>query len=171
MTIWTIGHSTRTSAELIAVLDAHHIQTVADVRRFPASRRVPQFDSARFARSLARHEIDYGWIPDLGGRRRTSTDSPNVGWRHAAFRGYADYIATQDFANGLFELLMIADGTRTAIMCAELLWWRCHRRIVADVLVSLGIDVEHIRDAGPPEVHRLAAPARIVRGALTYTRA
>ncbi len=170
MTIWTIGHSTRTSAELIAVLEAHGIQAVADVRRFPASRRVPQFNSAPFGRRLAAHHIDYRWIPELGGRRRANADSPSSGWRHPAFRGYADFTETQEFADGLFELLMIARGARTAIMCAELLWWRCHRRIIADVLVSLGIRVEHLRDAGPPERHRLAAPARIIRGVLSYAR-
>lgn len=150
------------------MLEAQAIETIADVRRFPGSRRVPQFNSSRLAKSLARHDVDYRWIPDLGGRRRTSADSPNIGWRHPAFRGYADYIATPEFADGLFELLMIAGGGRTAIMCAELLWWRCHRRIIADVLVSLGIEVEHIRDAGAPERHRLAAPARMVHGVLTY---
>ena len=170
MKIWTIGHSTRTSEDFLDVLALNAIQTIADVRRFPASRRVPQFNSARLARYLRRHDVDYRWIPDLGGRRRTSADSPNTGWRHPAFRGYADYVATPEFADGLFELLMLAGGARTAIMCAELLWWRCHRRIIADVLVSLGIEVEDIRDADAPERHRLAAPARIVSGALTYVR-
>lgn len=169
--IWTIGHSTRTSEELLELLEHYEIELIADVRRFPASRRVPQFNSARLARYLRRHDVDYCWIPELGGRRRTSADSPNTGWRHPAFRGYADYIATPEFADGLFELLMLAGGARTVIMCAELLWWRCHRRIIADVLVSLGVEVEHIRDTGASEGHRLAAPARIVRGGLTYSSA
>jgi uncharacterized protein (DUF488 family) len=171
MTIWTLGHSTRKSEELIAVLEAHGIETLADVRRFPGSRRAPQFNPSRLARRLAAHDIDYRWIPALGGRRRTSDDSPNTGWRHPAFRGYADHVATPEFADGLFELLMIAGGARTAIMCAELLWWRCHRRIIADVLTSLGVRVEHIRDEGATELHRLAPPARMAGGALTYASA
>jgi uncharacterized protein (DUF488 family) len=170
MNVWTIGHSTRTTGELIAVLTSRGIEAVADVRRFPGSRRMPQFGEQALARDLLAHGIDYRWIPQLGGRRRSSPDSPNSGWRHAAFRGYADYIATEEFADGLFELMMIAGGPRTAIMCAEILWWRCHRRIIADVLTSLGVRVEHLRDERDGELHRLAPPARMVGGALTYSR-
>jgi len=170
MKVWTIGHSTRSTSELIAVLTTHGVEAVADVRRFPGSRRVPQFSEQALARELPAHEIAYRWIPALGGRRRSSADSPNSGWRHAAFRGYADYVATDEFADGLFELMMIAGGLRTAIMCAEILWWRCHRRIIADVLTSLGVRVEHLRDERPGELHRLAPPARMVGGALTYSR-
>jgi uncharacterized protein (DUF488 family) len=96
-------------------------------------------------------------------------DSRNDGWRVAAFRGYADYLATEEFADGLMELLMLANGLRTAVMCAEVLWWRCHRRLIADVLVSLGVRVMHIRDQRVVEEHRLAPPARVVRGFLTYS--
>ena len=159
MTIWTIGHSTRTLDQFTAVLARHDIETIADVRRFPASRRVPQFNASRLARRLSAHDIDYCWIQSLGGRRRPLPDSTNTGWRHPAFRGYADYATTPEFADGLLELLLIARGARTAIMCAELLWWRCHRRIVADVLTSVGVRVEHLRDDRPGEVHRLSAPA------------
>jgi len=169
MNVWTIGHSTRSSGELIAVLRSHGIEAVADVRRFPGSRRLPQFSEQALARELPTHEIDYRWIPALGGRRRSSLNSPNSGWRHAAFRAYADYVATEEFAEGLSELMMIAGGLRTAIMCAEILWWRCHRRIIADVLTSLGVHVEHLRDERPGELHRLAAPARLVDGVLTYS--
>lgn len=94
--------------------------------------------------------------------------SPNTGWRHPAFRGYADHVATDGFADGLLELLILAHGLRTAIMCAEVLWWRCHRRIIADVLTTLGVSVRHIRDARVAEPHRLAPPARVVRGVLSY---
>jgi uncharacterized protein (DUF488 family) len=170
MNVWTIGHSTRTTGELIAVLASHGIEAVADVRRFPGSRHMPQFGEKALARELRAHEIDYRWIPALGGRRRSSPDSPNSGWRHAAFRGYADYVATEEFADGLFELMMIAGGLRTAIMCAEILWWRCHRRIIADVLTSLGVRVEHLRDERPGELHRLAPPARMVGVGLSYSR-
>jgi len=170
MKVWTIGHSTRSTSELIAVLASHGIEAVADVRRFPGSRRMPQFGQHALAAALATDEIDYRWIPALGGRRRSSPDSPNSGWRHAAFRGYADYAMTEEFADGLFELMMIAGGLRTAIMCAEILWWRCHRRIIADVLTSLGVRVEHLRDEHPGDLHRLAPPARSVGGVLTYSR-
>ena len=167
-TLWTIGHSTRTLDELTGALHAHQIEAVADVRRFPASRRLPQFHGEALAQSLATDGIAYAWIPALGGRRRTAPDSPNDGWRHPAFRGYADYIATEEFADGLFELLLIARGLNTAIMCAEVLWWRCHRRLIADVMTTLGWRVMHIRDATKVEEHRLALPARVVDGQLTY---
>ena len=167
-TIWTIGHSTRTIDELVAVLRAHHIEAVVDVRRFPGSRRLPQFAAEQLEASLRVSDIGYRWIAELGGRRRPNPLSPNDGWRNAAFRAYADHVATDDFAEGLFELLTIATGLRTAIMCAEVLWWRCHRRIIADVLTSLGHEVRHIRDAGEPELHALAPPARLAGGVLTY---
>lgn len=166
--IWTIGHSTRSADELLAVLAAFEIELVADVRRFPGSRRLPQFGSAALEQSLEAHGIAYRWLPSLGGRRRPDPDSPNVAWRHAAFRAYADHVASEEFAEGLFELLMVAGGLRTAVMCAEVLWWRCHRRLIADVLTSLGIVVVHIQDATKAEEHRLAAPARMVDGQLSY---
>lgn len=170
-TIWTIGHSTRGIDEFIAALAAYDIELVADVRRFPGSRRLPQFASATLEPALAEHGVAYHWFPALGGRRRPSPDSPNLGWRHPAFRAYADHVASEEFAEGLFELLMVARGLRTAVMCAEVLWWRCHRRIIADVLTSLGMEVVHIRDAEHAEVHQLEPPARLVRGRLTYITA
>jgi len=112
--------------------------------------------------------ILYHASPALGGRRKPIADSPNDGWRHTAFRGYADHLASDEFAEGLEELLVLAHGLRTTVMCAELLWWRCHRRLIADVLVSLGISVLHIRDSDAAEPHRLAAPARIENGVLSY---
>ena len=168
-TVWTIGHSTRTIEEFLAVLSAYDIEAIADVRRFPGSRRLPQFSSPAFERALGDRGIAYIWLPSLGGRRRPDPDSVNVGWRVPAFRAYADHVATEEFAAGLFELLMVAGGLRTAVMCAEVLWWRCHRRLIADVLTSLDVPVVHIRDERASEVHRLAAPARLVRGRLTYT--
>jgi uncharacterized protein (DUF488 family) len=167
-TVWTIGHSTRTFDDFSATLADASIELVVDVRRLPGSRRYPQFDSAELERELAERGIAYRWIAALGGRRRPSADSVNVGWRHPAFRAYADYVETEEFAEGLFELLMIAHGLRTVIMCAEVLWWRCHRRIIADVLVSLGIDVVHIADATHATPHVLAEPARLVNGVLRY---
>ena len=171
MTIWTIGHSTRSFDELISALSAYCIETVVDVRRFPGSRRLPQFEASTLASGLSEIGIAYHWIEALGGRRRADPLSVNVGWRHAAFRGYADYTATDAFAAGLFELQLIAGGLRTAIMCAEVLWWRCHRRLIADVLVSLGVEVVHLRDDRTAESHRLAPPARLVDGVLTYASA
>jgi uncharacterized protein (DUF488 family) len=168
VTVWTIGHSTRTIDELISILTTHAIETVVDVRRFPGSRRLPQFGSAELAASLANQGIAYRWLQELGGRRTPDPDSPNDGWDHPAFRAYADHIASGEFAAGLFELEMIAGGSRTAIMCAELLWWRCHRRLIADVLTALGYEVRHIRDANGAEVHRLAPPASLVDGVLSY---
>jgi uncharacterized protein (DUF488 family) len=167
-TVWTIGHSTRSIDEFIDLLLAYDIELVADVRRFPGSRRLPQFTTPAFESSLAERGIAYRWIAALGGRRRAERDSMNVGWRHPAFRAYADHIATEEFAEGLFELLLLASGLRTGVMCAEILWWRCHRRIIADVLTSLGIRVVHIRDEHTAEVHRLRVPARLVAGRLTY---
>lgn len=168
LTVWTFGHSTRPLPEFLAVLAAHGIELVADVRRFPGSRRLPQFSREALEASLPAHGIGYRWIPELGGRRRPSPASPNTAWRHPAFRAYADHTAAEEFADGLAQLLAAAGGLRATVMCSERLWWRCHRRLIADVLTYLGVEVRHIRDEGPGEVHRLAAPARIVRGRLTY---
>jgi uncharacterized protein (DUF488 family) len=167
LSIWTIGHSTHTAEEFQRLLKHHDIELVADVRRFPGSRRLPQFGSAVLEQDLRRAGISYHWIPALGGRRRTTSHSANSAWRNASFQAYADHIATEEFAAGLEELLMLAGGLRTAVMCAEALWWRCHRRLIADVLVSRGIDVLHIM-GNATEPHRIAPPARIVQGALTY---
>lgn len=168
-TVWTVGHSTRTSAEFRDILAAYSIELVADVRRFPGSRRLPHFAGPALEADLNVSGMEYRWLESLGGRRSPMPDSPNDGWRHRAFRGYADYLHTEEFAEGLNELLMLADGLRTAIMCAEVLWWRCHRRLIADVLTTLGVEVVHIRDATVHETHRLTPPAHLVSGALSYT--
>ena len=167
-TIWTVGHSTRSIGEFLTVLSAHRIELVADVRRFPGSRRLPHFAAEALEQSLASAGIAYRWFPSLGGRRRPDPASTNLAWRHPAFRAYADHVATEEFAEGLFELSLLAGGLRTAIMCSEILWWRCHRRLIADVLTSLDISVLHIRDERIVEPHQLTAPARLVRGRLTY---
>ena len=168
MTVWTIGHSTRTINEFLRVLDVHRIEALLDVRRFPGSRRLPQFGSVELAAALSDAGVAYVWVQSLGGRRKPLPGSPNTGWRNDSFRGYADHIATEEFAAGYTELLAVATGLRTTVMCAELLWWRCHRRLISDVLAAQGHEVRHIRDDGPPEPHRLMSPARLVRGRLTY---
>lgn len=147
---------------------AHGIQAVADVRRFPASRRHPHFSREQLEPFLAEHSIAYRWMPELGGRRSPRKNSPNTGWRVAGFRGYADYMETPEFSAALGDLLDSARGSRTAIMCAESLWWQCHRRLIADSLVAAGHAVHHIETATKASPHRLIAPARIQDGQLTY---
>ena len=166
--IWTVGHSTRSIHEFVEVLRAHDIEAVVDVRRFPASRRLPWFNAEPLTESLGAAGIAYCSVPSLGGRRTPATDSLNTGWREASFRGYADHMASEEFADGLFELQMIAGGLRTAVMCAEVLWWRCHRRLIADQLTALGEEVRHIASEKPAELHRLTEPARLLDGRLSY---
>lgn len=168
LTVWTIGHSTHTIDEFTSLLEQSSIEVVADVRRFPGSRRLPQYQSDALASSLDARGIGYVWLASLGGRRRGDPSSANTAWRHPAFRAYADHIESEEFAEGLFELLMVANGARTAIMCAEVLWWRCHRRLISDVLVSLGIRVEHIMGDSKVEQHKIAPPARLADGAISY---
>jgi uncharacterized protein (DUF488 family) len=166
-TIWTIGHSTRTLDEFLALLDGCRIEAVADVRRFPGSRHCPWFAREALDATLTAQGVRYEWIPALGGRRKARPDSVNTGWRNASFRGYADYLDSTEFAQGLQALLELAHR-RTALMCAEAVWWRCHRAIIADVLSLRGIEVVHIVDARHRVVHPFTSPARIVRGRLTY---
>jgi uncharacterized protein (DUF488 family) len=167
-TIWTIGHSNRTADEFVRALEAHAIEVVADVRRFPGSRRHPQFGSAALAESLAAGGIGYAWLSRLGGRRRGDTGPQQQGWRNPSFRAYAAYTWTEEFAEGLDELLHIAAGGRTTVMCSELLWWRCHRALIADVLRFIGVEVIHILGEGPGTIHPYTSPARITDGELAY---
>lgn len=149
--IWTVGHSTRTAEEFGRILLAHSIEALVDVRSFPGSRRYPQFNRAALSESLRKLGITYHHEPRLGGRRSPHPDSKNVAWRNAAFRGYADHMETDEFKAGVERLLEVASEGRTAIMCAEAVWWRCHRRLVADYLKAAGHEVVHIMDAGPQE--------------------
>jgi uncharacterized protein (DUF488 family) len=149
-------------------LQAHRIEAVADVRRFPASRRHPHVSREKLEPALAAHDIDYVWLPGLGGRRSPKPDSVNTGWRVAAFRGYADYMETPEFAEALAQLVEVAYAERTAIMCAEALWWQCHRRLIADALVALGHDVLHIQSRDTASPHKLIPPATIHHGQLSY---
>jgi uncharacterized protein (DUF488 family) len=169
--VWTIGHSTRPLDEFLGLLVHYQLEAVADVRRFPASRRHPHYAAASLSASLTGHGIGYRWLPQLGGRRRALENSPNTAWRNASFRGYADYIQTDEFAAGLEQLLELSGGARTAIMCAEAVWWRCHRALIADVLRVRGIEVVHILDMAHTTLHPFTSAARIVEGRLTYAPA
>ena len=166
--LWTVGHSTRPSEEFVEALRFFEIKVLADVRSFPGSRKYPQYGKEMLAVTLAEHAIGYHWLATLGGRRRVLPDSPNTAWRNASFRGYADYMASAEFAQGLVQLLELASKARTALMCAEAVWWRCHRSMIADALCVRGIEVMHILDAKHSVVHPMTSPARIVRGRLTY---
>jgi uncharacterized protein (DUF488 family) len=167
-TVWTIGHSTRPLPSFLALLDTFRIEAVADVRRFPGSRRQPQYAQATLSGALAEHGITYRWIAALGGRRRPQPDSPNIAWRNSSFRGYADYMVTKEFEEGFNELLEIAVRLRTALMCSEAVWWRCHRALIADLLCVRGINVVHIIGETHAVVHPYTSPARIVQGQLSY---
>jgi uncharacterized protein (DUF488 family) len=166
--IWTIGHSTRTLAEFLELLEAYRIQAVADVRRYPGSRRQPQFERHALSRALEEHDVDYLWLPQLGGRRNPRPDSVNTAWRNASFRGYADHMATKPFADGLARLMDVGRGERTAMMCAEALWWRCHRGLIADVLRWVGWRVCHILSAAVTVIHPYTSAARVGPAGLSY---
>ena len=139
------------------------------MRRFPASRRHPHFSREALKALLGSRDIEYHWMPELGGRRTPRRDSTNTGWRVAGFRGYADYMETPEFTVALDELLRLAGRRRTAIMCAESLWWQCHRRLISDALTAAGHAVQHIQSPEKAESHKLIAPARIVAGKLDYS--
>ncbi len=167
-TIWTIGHSTRTLDEFVAVLEQYGVQAIADVRRHPGSRRLPQFGQAALQESLESRGFGYLWIAELGGRRRPVKDSPNAAWRNISFQGYADHLESHTFKQGLKALLEFADTQRTAMMCAELLWWRCHRALVSDVLKLHGMGVLHIQDDKHLTEHPYTSPAKVEDGRLRY---
>ena len=138
------------------------------MRRFPGSRRQPQYAQPALHTALAEHGLAYRWLPALGGRRRPLPDSPNIAWRNPSFRGYADYMATEEFSNGLDELLAFSGQQRTTVMCAEAVWWRCHRALIADVLRARAVEVVHILDDRHTIVHPYTSPACIVQGRLSY---
>ena len=168
-TIWTIGHSTRTLDEFIAMLKSFKVELVADIRSFPGSRRYPHFNKAALEISLPENNIKYINLKELGGRRKSRPDSINTGWRHAAFRGYADYMETDAFKEGIKELEKIALKKRTAYMCSEAVWWRCHRSLVSDYLKVNSWTVMHIMGIGKDEMHPYTSPARIVGDHLLYS--
>ena len=168
MKIWTVGHSTRSSEEFVQILRAHEIEVLVDVRTYPGSRRYPQFNKEALAESLREAGIEYQHEPRLGGRRRPRPDSHNSAWRNEQFRGYADYMETEEFKNGVRELLELASSKRVAVMCAEAVWWRCHRSLIADYLKAEGHEVIHILDEKKTEEHPYTSAASIKDGELSY---
>ena len=167
-TVWTIGHSTRSLDEFLGLLSSYGIETIVDVRSFPGSRKYPHFGQDALADALREHGLGYEWAKPLGGRRRPKPDSPNTAWRNESFRGYADYMQTPEFQTAVQELMERAQHTRIALMCAEAVWWRCHRSMISDDLCVKGVHVVHILGEGQDAVHPMTGPARIVDGRLTY---
>ena len=186
MRIWTIGHSTRAIDEFISLLKENEINLLADVRAWPGSKRYPQFNKDALAESLNAQGIRYEHFPELGGKRKSKPDSRNTAWRNASFRGYADYMETEQFQKGIERLLILTrndglgsrrnerDGWEavtpcaTAIMCAEAVWWRCHRSLIADYLKARGLEVLHVLGANKVEPHPYTSAARILNGELSY---
>ena len=144
------------------------IATVADVRRFPGSRRYPQFNQQALSDSLANVGVRYVWLSELGGRRKPLPDSPNTAWRNASFRAYADYMQTDAFAEGIACVDRLATAARTAVMCSEAVWWRCHRALIADYFKARGWNVVHLLAPNKEEAHPFTSAARIVHGQLSY---
>ncbi|HEY2653715.1 MAG TPA: DUF488 domain-containing protein [Solirubrobacteraceae bacterium] len=166
--IYTVGHSTRSAPQLIEILETARVDQLVDVRTVPRSRRNPQFNGEALASSLADHGIAYHLERALGGFRRPRPDSPNGGWEHPAFRGYADYMASPEFTAALKRLIAMAGSLATSIMCAEAQWWRCHRRLVADALVVRGWEVLHL-GLGPEPVPHELTPFAVVGADWTLT--
>lgn len=168
-TLYTIGHSTRSFDELLEALRAHQIKTLVDIRAFPMSRRLPQFNRESLEQSLPAAEIHYVWMKALGGYRKAILDeSPNIGLRNDSFRNYADYMLTPEFERAMAELIRLGDAARTAYMCAERVYFHCHRMLVSDWLVAHGHEVMHIDGTGPVKPHRLTPEARMIDGQLIY---
>ena len=169
VTFYTVGHSTRSMDELIEVLRAHGIQTLVDIRAFPVSRRLPHFNRESIENGLHRAGIRYVWLKGLGGRRRKiRDDSPHWALRSPSFRNYADYMLTEEFENSMGELVRLADHSRVALMCAERVYFRCHRMLVSDWLVAHGHEVLHLDGTETPRRHQLTAEARWIGGQVIY---
>ena len=166
--IFTIGHSTRRAADFVALLQAHGVTGVADVRAVPQSRRHPHFSRAALPAWLAASGIEYRHYPALGGKRTPLDDSPNGAWRDPAFRGYADHMATQNFQDAIAALLEFAAHARVAVMCAEAKWWECHRQLVADALVARGLAVRHIVSIDEAPAHEMTSFGRVIAGCVQY---
>ncbi|MEO6872445.1 MAG: DUF488 domain-containing protein [Chthoniobacterales bacterium] len=166
--VLTVGHSTRAIEEFVRLLQAHDVTMLADVRTIPKSRHNPQFNKTSLPAPLRKAGIEYVHLPGLGGLRHAKSDSPNMGWRNASFRGYADYMQTSEFAENLDHLIELARQKRIAIMCAEAVPWRCHRSLIGDALTIRGMRVEDIMTPTRRQLHRLTPFARVRKGVLTY---
>jgi uncharacterized protein (DUF488 family) len=166
--IFTVGHGTWPIEEFLAILDAARVRRLVDVRTAPGSRRHPQFGQDALAASLQAQAVEYVWRKDCGGFRKPRPDSPHVALRNDAFRGYADHMETEEFRSALAWLIDTSRETPTAIMCAESLWWRCHRRMISDALAVSGCEVIHLLDGGRHEPHRLNPSARVEGSRLIY---
>jgi len=166
--IFTIGHSTRSTESFIGLLRDNGVEALVDVRTIPRSRHNPQYESDALKRNLRRSGIEYVWMKELGGLRRPRQDSENLGWRNASFRGFADYMQTEDFDNALGKLIRVASEKPTCVMCAEAVPWRCHRSLIADSLSVRGFDVLHIIGAGQPRQHILTRFAVARGGKVSY---
>ena len=167
-TVYTIGHSTHSIEEFLEMLHSFGIQILIDIRGQPGSRKFPQFNQEILKVSLEEAGIEYVYLKDLGGRRKVKKDSKNDRWRNASFRAYADYMETEQFAKGIAELEKLAVEKRTVYMCAEAVWWRCHRSMVSDCLKAKGWNVQHIMGIGKSDEHPYTSPARVVDGTVLY---
>lgn len=167
--LYTIGHSTHPLDEFLKLLARHGIEALADIRRFPGSRKYPHFNRDQFASALARAGVEYRWYEALGGRRKKAGgSSKNLGLRNESFRNYADYMTTPAFQEAVQQLLALARQRRTAYMCSESVFWRCHRRLVSDYLLAQGVTVRHIMPTGELRPHALTEGARVESGAVSY---
>ena len=166
--LWTIGHSTRSIAEFIALLKAYKIALLVDVRSIPGSRKFPQFNQENLRESLAEAQIGYQHAAGLGGLRKKHPHSRHTAWRNPSFRAYADYMETASFIESAAQLMQLATEARVCICCSEVLWWRCHRSMIADYLKSKGWRVYHIMGPAKAAEHRYTQPAQIQKGTLTY---
>ena len=168
MTLFTVGHSTRALNEFVQLLQANHVDLLADVRTAPGSRRLPHFAKAALAAELPPIGIEYVHLPELGGLRKAKGDSINAGWRNVSFRGYADYMQTDAFDAGLEQLMALAERHTLAIMCAEAVPWRCHRSLIADALTARGVEVLEIIGRGQPRLHSMTPFGRVRAGRVYY---
>lgn len=167
--LWTIGHSNYSIEKFIGLLQSFKIEVLVDVRSLPGSKKFPHFNKENLSETLAAENIQYVHLLKLGGRRKVNKNSKNIAWKHSAFRSFADYMETEEFKEGIDELIKIAEKNRTAIMCAEVLWWRCHRSLISDYMKLNGWKVIHILSEKKTEEHPYTQPARIIDGKLNYS--
>lgn len=166
--IWSIGHSNRTMDEFLNILHQFEIKNLTDVRAFPSSKNFPHFSKSQLSNVLEQNKINYTHLPLLGGKRKPLKDSMNNGWRNPSFRAYADYMDTNMFSEGIKELCTLSQLNRTAYMCAEVLWWQCHRALISDYLKADGYPIEHILSSTKTQEHKYSSPAWVENGKVNY---